>query len=119
MHASRYIADHDFFKPQPISDASVFYLRTVLHDWSDLHAINILRLLREVAQPTTRLIIGEHLLLAACPDDGKEDRKLDHHRAGGRPTAPLLMNLGIANSTVYASDLNVGYPSPTAKIIDE
>ncbi|KAF5387585.1 hypothetical protein D9757_006611 [Collybiopsis confluens] len=98
--------DHNFFDPQPIRNASVFYLRTILHDWSDTHAISILRHLRNAAQPRTRLIIAEHLLISAC-HDVKGESLLEHPVFGAGPKAPLLRNLGIARSTAYMLDLNM------------
>lgn len=34
---------HDFFTEQPVKDADVYFLRWVLHDWSDSKAMTILR----------------------------------------------------------------------------
>lgn len=34
---------HDFFKPQPVHGADVYFLRWILHDWPDKYAISILR----------------------------------------------------------------------------
>ncbi|KAF7512644.1 hypothetical protein GJ744_000905 [Endocarpon pusillum] len=34
---------HDFFKPQPVHGADVYFLGWILHDWSDKNAISILR----------------------------------------------------------------------------
>ncbi|KAH8821899.1 S-adenosyl-L-methionine-dependent methyltransferase [Xylogone sp. PMI_703] len=36
---------HDFFKPQPITDAKVYMYRQILHDWPDKEAIEILKAL--------------------------------------------------------------------------
>ncbi|KAI0840148.1 S-adenosyl-L-methionine-dependent methyltransferase [Hypoxylon sp. FL0890] len=43
--SSKAITKHpyDFFTPQPIMGAHVYYLHSVLHDWSDEHAISILK----------------------------------------------------------------------------
>jgi hypothetical protein len=32
--------EHDLFGPQPIRDADVYYVRSVLHNWSDENAVN-------------------------------------------------------------------------------
>jgi trans-aconitate methyltransferase len=34
---------HDFFTPQPVHSADVYFLRWILHDWPDKYAISILR----------------------------------------------------------------------------
>ncbi|KAJ7910449.1 O-methyltransferase-domain-containing protein [Mycena leptocephala] len=60
---------HDFFTPQPVTDASVFLLRVVLHDWPDAFAQRILLRLREAAAPHTRLVLADFVLPLACVDD--------------------------------------------------
>ncbi|KUJ18481.1 S-adenosyl-L-methionine-dependent methyltransferase [Mollisia scopiformis] len=49
---------HDFFSPQPIK-ADVFYLRWILHNWSDKYCILILRALISALKPGARIIIQE------------------------------------------------------------
>jgi len=34
---------HDFFKPQPILHSRIYFLHSVLHDWADPQAVQILR----------------------------------------------------------------------------
>ncbi|KAJ6005139.1 Sterigmatocystin 8-O-methyltransferase [Penicillium herquei] len=53
---------HDFFTPQPLRDVAVFYLRHVLHNWGDVHAINILKLLVPGMRQGTRVLIHDHVL---------------------------------------------------------
>ncbi|KAJ7080600.1 O-methyltransferase [Mycena belliarum] len=60
---------HDFFRPQPVTDAAVFLLRVVLHDWPDAFAQRILLRLREAAAPHTRLLLADFVLPLACVDD--------------------------------------------------
>ena len=54
--------EHDFFTNQPIKDAAVFFLRWILHDWSDKHAIRILRSLIPALETGTRLLVNECVL---------------------------------------------------------
>lgn len=49
---------HDIFAPQTIQ-ADVFYLRWILHNWSDKYCILILKAQIPVMKPGTRLIIQE------------------------------------------------------------
>ncbi|KDQ18302.1 hypothetical protein BOTBODRAFT_28716 [Botryobasidium botryosum FD-172 SS1] len=58
---------HDFFEPQPTRGADVYHLRQIMHDWSDLYAVKILKRLREAATPSTRLVIRDYLISLACP----------------------------------------------------
>lgn len=53
---------HDFFQEQPVKDADVYILRWVLHDWTDLYAVKILRALIPALKPGSRLIINETCL---------------------------------------------------------
>lgn len=34
---------HDFFAPQPVSDADVYLFSQIFHDWSDSYVVKILR----------------------------------------------------------------------------
>jgi ubiquinone/menaquinone biosynthesis C-methylase UbiE len=53
---------HNFFEDQPILDADVFFLRWVLHDWSDDSAVKILRGLISVLKPGQHVIIQEFIV---------------------------------------------------------
>ncbi|KAI0261382.1 S-adenosyl-L-methionine-dependent methyltransferase [Gloeopeniophorella convolvens] len=77
--------DQDFFQPQAIQGASVYLLRFIIHDWSDEHCITILKNLRRVALPTTRLLIFEHVMPHVCTMPGDPSS----------PPPPLLGNLGM------------------------
>ncbi|BGP42379.1 hypothetical protein JCM10449v2_006384 [Rhodotorula kratochvilovae] len=60
---------HDFFTPQPISNADVFVLRFIIHDWSDEPATTILSHLSAAAQPSTKLVLIEQTY-ASLADTG-------------------------------------------------
>ncbi|VDB83099.1 unnamed protein product [Peniophora sp. CBMAI 1063] len=95
---------HDFFEPQPVEDAAVFYLRHVCHDWPDSLAVKILRRLREAARPDTKLILHDSIMQHTCVEgrDGSGIKDLP-------PTAPepLLANWGRANSEMYNMDMQM------------
>ncbi|KAF7345187.1 hypothetical protein MSAN_01895200 [Mycena sanguinolenta] len=97
---------HNFHTPQPILNAAVFMLRYIVHDWSDERAVNILRHLRDAAQPTTKLVVIDTILVSAArvPDSGEEAIP-----GLARPSAPapLLPNWGVAKSEVYCYDLTM------------
>jgi hypothetical protein len=61
---------HDFFTPQPIKGAKVYYLRRILHDWSDESAKSILRHIVFSMNASSRVLINELVL----PDVGCEKR---------------------------------------------
>ncbi|KAJ5387071.1 hypothetical protein N7509_009612 [Penicillium cosmopolitanum] len=50
---------HNFFDEQPVKGAKAYYLRTVLHDWPDKQAVEILSRLREAMAPGSLLLIHE------------------------------------------------------------
>lgn len=93
----------DFFAEQPVTNASVFFMRMVLHDWSDARCIEILKRLRAAAQPNTRLLIIDMLLSYAVssgtPTNDSADTVI--------PPAPLLNNGGHAGVLPLYSDAMV------------
>ncbi|KAK5991367.1 Flavin-dependent halogenase aclH [Cladobotryum mycophilum] len=50
---------HDFFTPQPIQGARYYYLRTILHNWEDSKAVEILRNLVSAMTPDSFILIDE------------------------------------------------------------
>ena len=54
--------EHDFFTEQPLRDVDVFYLRWILHDWSDTNAIRILRALIPALKPSSRILVSEYIV---------------------------------------------------------
>ncbi|KAI0320587.1 O-methyltransferase [Amylostereum chailletii] len=100
---------HDFFTPQPITDAAIFLLRMVLHDWSDSYALKILKHLRAAASQHTRLMVIEHILAYTCRQSSSsvdEVRGISGGAIDPAPT-PLLANFGLANSRVHLADLQL------------
>ncbi|THU96315.1 O-methyltransferase [Dendrothele bispora CBS 962.96] len=57
---------HSFLNKQPIKDADVFVVKQVLHNWPDVYNSTILKNLREVAKPDTKLIIIDNVIPYAC-----------------------------------------------------
>ncbi|KAH6913356.1 hypothetical protein BKA70DRAFT_1369956 [Coprinopsis sp. MPI-PUGE-AT-0042] len=79
---------HDFFTEQPLEDASAFFWKAVLHDWSDSYCEKILKQLREAA----------------------EDRDIPGSTTKEAPE-PLLANYGVSNGMAYISDLTGSVPA--------
>lgn len=65
---------HDFFKPQPTegqyksSGALVYFVRRVLHDWSDEASIRILKNIAKAMNANSRVVINEFLIPEAGTD---------------------------------------------------
>jgi hypothetical protein len=53
---------HNFFDEQPVKGAKAYYLRTVLHDWPDKQAVEILSRLRKSMSPESMVLIHEMAL---------------------------------------------------------
>jgi hypothetical protein len=113
---------YDFFTLQPVTDAAVFLLRVVLHDWPDAFAHRILLRLREAAAPHTKLVLADFVLPLACVDDfGVGEGGIDVQVEGAEKMlapAPLLANLGKASANAYWMDLTVGSLRPVNKLED-
>jgi hypothetical protein len=96
------ITEHNFFEPQPIKDASVFFLRFITHDWPNEYAKRILKHLGDTAQPSTKLVLMDNIVPYTVPGD------TDIPGAQVSPVPyPLLANLGIANFNSVWLDLHV------------
>ncbi|KZV75021.1 S-adenosyl-L-methionine-dependent methyltransferase [Peniophora sp. CONT] len=98
------IQAHDFFEPQPVKDAAVFYVRHVCHDWPDALAVKILQRLREAAQPNTKLILHDSIMQHACAEERNDDIG---NSLPAVPPEPLLANWGRANSEMYNMDMQM------------
>lgn len=53
---------HDFFQKQPVRNAKAYFMRTVLHDWPDRQAVQILGKLRDAMNSDSILLISETIL---------------------------------------------------------
>ncbi|KAI1088908.1 S-adenosyl-L-methionine-dependent methyltransferase [Rostrohypoxylon terebratum] len=61
-HAKITFQAHDFFTPQPVAGAAVYFLRWILHNWSDKYALRILRHIGEAMGDKSRLIIHDYCI---------------------------------------------------------
>jgi chemotaxis methyl-accepting protein methylase len=53
---------HDFFKEQPVKNADVYFLKWILHDWSDTYCNKILKALTPAMKKGARVVINEFIL---------------------------------------------------------
>ncbi|KAJ3752790.1 S-adenosyl-L-methionine-dependent methyltransferase [Lentinula raphanica] len=95
--------EHDFFDAQPQTSATVFLLKQITHDWSDLYVIRILKRLRDAATPTTTLVIVDTIINHPCPSPPSEIPGANL----ALPPSPLLANLGVANASTHFADLSM------------
>ncbi|KDQ16040.1 hypothetical protein BOTBODRAFT_31123 [Botryobasidium botryosum FD-172 SS1] len=92
---------HDFFNPQPVKDATVYFLRCIIHNLSDENAGRLLRRVRDACSPTSKLILADYLIPFACPTP--PDSKTASLVNTPDVPAPLLNNMG--KSMGYLLDL--------------
>ena len=102
-------AVHDFFQPQPIKNAGVFFLRAVAHNWADGPFITMLKHLRSVATPDTRLVIVDWILPYACANTAAED--IPGTVTAKPAPAPLLPSYGYLNIMCFQHDVMVSSPT--------
>ncbi|KAL9104580.1 MAG: hypothetical protein Q9163_000502 [Psora crenata] len=70
---------HNFFDPQPIHDASAFFIRQCLHNWPDQECVRILRAFvpaLEKCKPGTPLLINDTVLPKLGEKSRFEDKAL-------------------------------------------
>lgn len=53
---------HDFFTEQPVKGADVYFLRWILHDWSDKYSIRILRALIPALKKGAKVVLHEYIV---------------------------------------------------------
>ncbi|KAJ5654443.1 hypothetical protein N7490_001446 [Penicillium lividum] len=56
------VQSHDFFQMQPVKNAKVYFMRTVLHDWPDKQAVQILDRVHDAMNTDSILLISETML---------------------------------------------------------
>ncbi|KAL6711557.1 hypothetical protein ACN47E_004491 [Coniothyrium glycines] len=53
---------HDFFESNPFQHADVYWLRYILHDWSDDYCVQILSAIRASMGPNSRILICDQVM---------------------------------------------------------
>ncbi|KAI4085799.1 MAG: hypothetical protein LQ344_008124 [Seirophora lacunosa] len=54
--------EHDFFNPNPVHGAEVYWLRYILHDWADDYCVRILSAIRAAMVPRSRILICDQVM---------------------------------------------------------
>ncbi|KAF8351901.1 S-adenosyl-L-methionine-dependent methyltransferase [Amanita rubescens] len=96
---------HDFFDSQPQTDASIFFVKNVLHDWSDKYSSKILKRLRDAATSNTKLVVLETILPYACHETEDSGDGISSAVPVKAPI-PLLANWGAVNDLAYGIDIS-------------
>lgn len=74
-----------------MQNAAVYLLRLILHDWPDDKCLAILKILRNAAGPSSKLIVFEQIMTYSCDYSGPFADVSHPIKA----PAPLLANLGM------------------------
>ncbi|KAF2280130.1 O-methyltransferase A [Westerdykella ornata] len=53
---------HDFFSDNPVKGAEVYWLRYIIHDWSDEYCVKILSAIRASMGPKSRILICDQVM---------------------------------------------------------
>jgi len=88
----------DFFKESPVKDCDFYYMRHVLHDWSDAESVKILEGIRKVMNAGSKLLIQEF----AVPQLVRSSTSLNK-----QAPEPLLPNYGIGRVITYSADIHM------------
>ncbi|KAF8194080.1 O-methyltransferase-domain-containing protein [Pholiota molesta] len=88
----------NFFIQSPVSNADIYYIRNILHDWEDSRCITILSNVRKAMSQHSRVLVHECILQdAARVPEGKSLFK--------QAPVPLLPNYGVGRVRQYAMDV--------------
>ncbi|KAF9462317.1 S-adenosyl-L-methionine-dependent methyltransferase [Collybia nuda] len=98
---------HDFFKSQPQTNASVFFMKQIFHDWSDQYCLKFLKQLRAAATPKTTLLLMESVMPFACHDPSADSNDGVPGAVPKEAPAPLLANYGAVNEMGYNADIDM------------
>ncbi|PWY93216.1 S-adenosyl-L-methionine-dependent methyltransferase [Aspergillus sclerotioniger CBS 115572] len=87
---------HDFFDPNPVIGADVYWLRYILHDWSDDYCVRILTNIKSAMRSHSRLLICEQVMYTTAETE----------REGTAPS-PLPANYGYWTRYSHQRDITM------------
>lgn len=67
---------HDFFTPQPVKDADIYFFRWIFHNHSDKYATKILENLIPALKKGARVLINDHCLRDGFGEENLWDEKI-------------------------------------------
>ncbi|RPD73781.1 S-adenosyl-L-methionine-dependent methyltransferase [Lentinus tigrinus ALCF2SS1-7] len=108
---------HDFFEDNPRKEPNtIYWFRFIMHDWADDYAIKILKGIRASCHPTSKVLLGESVMLEALPSPPSSrgaagfENDLRSLRNDGPYTLlkapyPIPQNYGFATKTTAQYDI--------------
>ncbi|KAF4615894.1 hypothetical protein D9613_011400 [Agrocybe pediades] len=91
----------DFMKESPESGCDVYFLKNIIHDWSDEEAITILKNVRDAMAPHSRVLLQEYILPPGHRVSDKESGIIK------QAPEPLLPNYGAGLIQQYCLDIHI------------
>ncbi|MCJ1432481.1 hypothetical protein MMC27_001838 [Xylographa pallens] len=67
---------HDFFTPQPVKDADIYFFRWIFHNWPDQYCLKILKNLVPALKEGARIVVNEWCLPEPNSVSNRLDRKM-------------------------------------------
>jgi hypothetical protein len=67
---------HDFFTPQPVVGADIYFFRWVFHNQSDKYAVKILQALKPALKSGAKVVINENCFRGQG-EEGERDEKVN------------------------------------------
>ncbi|THH10457.1 hypothetical protein EW146_g8366 [Bondarzewia mesenterica] len=100
-------AVHDFFDRQLQTNASIFLLKQITHDWSDEYCVKFLTRLQTAATSTMILLIVDSIMPFACHDPSGDDDKGIPDAVPHEAPVLLLANFSAVNEMAYNADIDM------------
>jgi hypothetical protein len=75
------LMEHDFFTPQPVS-GDVYYMRSILHNWSDKYSLKILQSLVPALKKGARILVHELVVPEPGTVPGAAEARIRHMDIG-------------------------------------
>ncbi|KAG2038059.1 O-methyltransferase-domain-containing protein [Suillus americanus] len=91
----------NFFEDVPVVGKDVYYLRNIIHNWQDRDATTILRNIRKVMGPNSRVLIHDCVLLRTVREPGIGTDGLSV------APEPMLPNFGAGTNRSYQMDMSM------------
>ncbi|KAI5861287.1 putative O-methyltransferase [Durotheca rogersii] len=88
--------EHDFFTPNPVVGADIYWMRHVLHDWKDGDCARILSRVAEAMSADSRLLVADVTLVETLGDP--------YIQAAPKP---LLANYGVHGHHGFSLDISM------------
>ncbi|KIX09480.1 uncharacterized protein Z518_00560 [Rhinocladiella mackenziei CBS 650.93] len=101
---------HDFWTPQPIKGAKAYFIRRIMHDYSDENCTKILRQIRDAMSPDSKVLIADMVMPKRVSEADLPAAAMDNCMMvmGGKERteenfSKILSNAGLKLSKVWRS----------------